>query len=74
MTINSDDTLNSFGVIPVIAVSACLMGDKVRFDRGHKLHKFVSDKINPYFKFVKILPPMKSNISSFKNVITLLSI
>ena len=26
MTINSDETLNSFGVIPVIAVSACLMG------------------------------------------------
>ena len=32
MTKNSDEILNSFGVIPVIAVSACLMGDKVRFD------------------------------------------
>ena len=41
MTINSDETLNSFGVVPVIAVSACLMGDKVRFDGGHKFHKFV---------------------------------
>ena len=54
MTINSDETLNSFGVIPVIAVSACLMGDKVRFDGGHKLHKFVSEKINPYFKFIDL--------------------
>ena len=35
MTINFDETLNSFGVIPVIAVSVCLMGDKVRFDGGH---------------------------------------
>ena len=43
--INSEETLNSFGIIPLIAVSACLMGDKVRFDGGHKLHKFVSDNI-----------------------------
>ena len=35
MTINFDETLNNFGVIPVIAVSVCLMGDKVRFDGGH---------------------------------------
>ena len=54
MTINSDETLNSFGVVPVIAVSACLMGDKVRFDGDNKLYKFVSEKIDPYFKFEKI--------------------
>jgi uncharacterized protein YbgA (DUF1722 family)/uncharacterized protein YbbK (DUF523 family) len=59
MTINSDETLNNFGIIPVIAVSACLMGDKVRFDGGHKLHKFVSEKINPYFRFVKICPEIE---------------
>jgi hypothetical protein len=42
MTTDSDETLNSFGVIPVIAVSACLMGDKVRFDGGMVLSGLVA--------------------------------
>ena len=39
-----------------IAVSACLLGEKVRFDKGHKRDEFVMDELSNYAEFVSFCP------------------
>ncbi|MGE0737983.1 YbgA family protein [Sulfurimonas sp.] len=39
-----------------IAVSACLLGEKVRFDGGHKHDRFVTDELGKYASFVPFCP------------------
>ena len=39
-----------------IAVSACLLGEKVRFDAGHKRDRFVTEKLGLYAEFVPFCP------------------
>ncbi|MFA5233133.1 MAG: DUF523 and DUF1722 domain-containing protein [Sulfurimonas sp.] len=39
-----------------IAVSACLLGEKVRFDGGHKHDRFVTDELGKYASFVAFCP------------------
>ncbi|MDY0117104.1 MAG: DUF1722 domain-containing protein [Sulfurimonadaceae bacterium] len=39
-----------------IAVSACLLGEKVRFDKGHKRDDFVMDELSRYAEFVSFCP------------------
>lgn len=39
-----------------IAVSACLLGEKIRFDGGHKHERFVTDELGKFAKFVPFCP------------------
>ena len=39
-----------------IAVSACLLGEQVRFDKGHKRDEFVMDELSRYAEFVSFCP------------------
>lgn len=39
-----------------IGISACVLGEKVRFDSGHKISKFVTKELDPYFEFVSVCP------------------
>ena len=41
--------------IPV-AVSSCLLGDEVRYDGGHKRHRFTTDVLADYFEYQAICP------------------
>ncbi|MFT5359456.1 MAG: hypothetical protein ACI9KE_006699 [Polyangiales bacterium] len=41
--------------IPV-GVSACILGQEVRFDGGHKLSRFVRDTLGAYLRFVPVCP------------------
>ncbi|EJN6958908.1 DUF1722 domain-containing protein [Photobacterium damselae] len=41
--------------IPV-GISACVLGDKVRFDGGHKRSRFAAEELNSYVKFVPVCP------------------
>lgn len=43
--------------IPV-GISACLLGNPVRFDGGHKRLAFAVDQLDPYFHFEPICPEM----------------
>ncbi len=40
----------------VLAVSACLLGHKVRFDKGHKRDDFVMDELSAYASYVPFCP------------------
>ena len=39
-----------------IGVSACILGQEVRFNGGHKLDHFVRDTLGPYLRFVPVCP------------------
>ena len=40
----------------VIGISTCLLGEKVRFDGGHKRDAYLVDMLGPYVKFVPVCP------------------
>lgn len=39
-----------------IAVSACLLGEKIRFDGGHKQEHFITDELSQFAEFVPFCP------------------
>lgn len=39
-----------------IAVSSCLLGNKVRFDSGHKHDHFITDELSKYAQFIPFCP------------------
>jgi uncharacterized protein YbbK (DUF523 family) len=41
---------------PVIGISACLLGQAVRYDGGHKLDSLVIETLGRYFEFVAVCP------------------
>ena len=42
-----------------IGVSACLVGDEVRFDGGHKRDAFLGDELAPFVKWVRVCPEVE---------------
>ncbi len=47
-----------------IGVSACLLGEPVRFDGGHKRSHFVTDELAPFVEFVRVCPEVESGMST----------
>jgi uncharacterized protein YbgA (DUF1722 family)/uncharacterized protein YbbK (DUF523 family) len=39
-----------------VGVSACLMGDEVRFDGGHKRNAWLRDVLGPFVSYLKVCP------------------
>ncbi|MDF0533898.1 DUF523 and DUF1722 domain-containing protein [Shewanella sp. A32] len=39
-----------------LGISACLLGEKVRFDGGHKRSVYCNNELAPYFEFVPVCP------------------
>jgi uncharacterized protein YbgA (DUF1722 family)/uncharacterized protein YbbK (DUF523 family) len=43
-----------------IGVSACLLGQKVRFDGGHKHDRFITDTLGQYLEFCPVCPEVEA--------------
>ncbi len=41
-----------------LGISACLMGERVRFDGGHKRDRYITDHLAQYFDFRAVCPEM----------------
>lgn len=39
-----------------VGISACVLGEKVRFDSGHKVSNFVTKELSQFFDFVSVCP------------------
>ncbi|PKN37128.1 MAG: DUF1722 domain-containing protein [Deltaproteobacteria bacterium HGW-Deltaproteobacteria-2] len=39
-----------------LGISSCLLGEKVRYDGGHKLDKFLTDTLGKYVEYVPVCP------------------
>ncbi len=48
-------------VIPV-GVSACLIGERVRWNGGHQLNHFIKDILGRFFQFVPVCPEWESGL------------
>ena len=42
-----------------VGISACLLGDEVRFDGGHKLDPFLADVLGPHVEWVRVCPEVE---------------
>ena len=47
-----------------VGVSACLLGDQVRYDGGHKRDRFLTDILGPLVEWVKVCPEVESGMST----------
>ncbi len=47
-----------------IGISACLLGDKVRFDGGHKNNPYIADVLTPFFKWVRVCPEVEMGLGT----------
>lgn len=48
---------------PIIGISACVMGEKVRFDTGHKRSNFVMDELAEHVDYQPVCPEMAIGMS-----------
>lgn len=42
-----------------VGISACLLGDQVRYDGGHKKNAFAVNKLDPLVEFVRVCPELE---------------
>ena len=47
------------GARPRIGISACLLGDEVRFDGGHKRDQFLTAVLAPHVEWVRVCPEVE---------------
>ena len=45
-----------------IGISACLLGEEVRFDGGHKRDNFLVDVLGPFVEFVPVCPEFEAGL------------
>ena len=47
-----------------IGVSACLLGEKVRYDGGDKLDRYITDTLGAYFEWVPVCPEVELGLGT----------
>jgi hypothetical protein len=47
-----------------IGVSACLLGERVRFDGGHKRNDFLVDILGPFVQWVAVCPEVEFGLGT----------
>ena len=48
---------------PLVGISTCLLGEKVRYDGGHKLDRYLRDVLGKYVEFVPVCPEVECGLS-----------
>jgi uncharacterized protein YbgA (DUF1722 family)/uncharacterized protein YbbK (DUF523 family) len=48
---------------PLVGISKCLLGFKVRYDGGHKLDHYIHDILGRYVEFIAVCPEVESGMS-----------
>lgn len=44
---------------PRLGISSCLLGDRVRYDGGHKFHRIIVEIVGPHVDWVPVCPEME---------------
>ena len=58
----------------LVGVSSCLVGEKVRFDGGHKQNRYILDTLGQFFSFRPFCPEMAIGLGVPRETIRLVSI
>jgi uncharacterized protein YbbK (DUF523 family)/uncharacterized protein YbgA (DUF1722 family) len=56
---------------PRIGISACLLGDEVRFDGGHKRDSFLTDVLAPHVDWVRVCPEVEAGMGTPRETLRL---
>lgn len=56
-----------------VGISSCVLGENVRFDSGHKISKFVTKELVPFFEFVPVCPEVGMGMPVPRPTIRLIS-
>ena len=65
MTAASSDPLDAAGWQPIrVGVSACLLGDKVRFDGGHRRDAFLTETFGRFVEWVPVCPEVECGLGT----------
>ena len=54
-----------------IGVSACLLGEHVRYDGGHKYDRYIADTLGRFFSFVPVCPEVECGLPIPREVMQL---
>jgi len=54
-----------------VGISACLLGEKVRFDSGHKKDRYLTDVLGQYFRFIPVCPEVEVGMSTPREAVQL---
>ena len=57
---------------PRIGISACLLGDEVRFDGGHKRDHFLTDVLAPHVEWVRVCPEVEVGMGTPRETLRLI--
>jgi uncharacterized protein YbgA (DUF1722 family)/uncharacterized protein YbbK (DUF523 family) len=57
-----------------IGISACLLGERVRYDGGHKHDRFLTDTLGEFFEFVPVCPEVEVGMGTPREPIQLVQI
>jgi uncharacterized protein YbgA (DUF1722 family)/uncharacterized protein YbbK (DUF523 family) len=53
---------NNFHSKPRLGVSACLLGQKVRYDGGHKRDDFLTEVLGPFVEWIPVCPELEAGM------------
>lgn len=57
-----------------IGISACLLGQQVRFDGGHKRDQFLTDVLGPHVEYVSICPEVEMGLGTPRETLRLVRV
>ena len=55
-----------------LGISSCLIGEKVRFDGGHKQNRYILDTLGQYFAYRPFCPEMAIGLGVPRDTIRLI--
>lgn len=56
----------------IIGISSCLLGEKVRFDAGHKQDRYITDVLGPFVTFVPVCPEVEVGMGAPRESVKLI--
>ena len=59
---------------PLIGISSCLLGNKVRYDGQHKLDRYLRDQLGRFVEFVPVCPEVECGLSIPRETMRLVDI
>jgi len=59
---------------PLIGISSCLLGNKVRYDGQHKLDRYLRDQLGRFVQFVPVCPEVECGLSIPREAMRLVEI
>ena len=54
-----------------LGISACLLGERVRFDGGHKRDPFLVETLGPFVEWVPVCPEVESGMAALRESLRL---